>query len=68
MESDKLKPRNITVKDLREQLQAFSDDDELYFGGLIFDRLKSRGNNLVQMEFSQTVYQDTQGNVVVENH
>lgn len=57
----------ITVKELREQLKAYPDDSELYFGGLDFYRLKDREAH-VQVEFNQSVYKNEQGKVVVENH
>ena len=57
----------ITVKDLREQLQKYDDDLELYFGGLDFYRLKDR-DACVQVEFCQTVYKNEEGKVIVENH
>ncbi len=59
----------ITVKELKQLLNAYSDDSVLYFGGLDFYRLKQRGDKLVQVEFNQTVYKDKKsGDVVVENH
>lgn len=57
----------ITVKDLREQLEKYDDDLPLYFGGLDFYRLKDRGAH-VQVEFNQTVSADENGKVVVVNH
>jgi hypothetical protein len=58
----------ITVGELKLHLKSYADDCELYFGGLEFYRLKQRGDKLVQFEFNQTVYKDSQGRVVVENH
>jgi hypothetical protein len=60
--------RSITVGMLKQHLDSYSDDDELDFGGLTFYRLKRRGPKLVQVEFSQSVYRDAQGRVVVDNH
>lgn len=57
----------ITVGDLKRMLNAYPDSSELYFGGLEFYRLKDR-EAYVQVEFSQTVYRDDQGKVIVENH
>ncbi len=48
-------------------LEAYKDDKELFFGGLEFYRLKDRGDDIVQVEFRQTVYLNDQGKVVVEN-
>ncbi|WP_264564821.1 hypothetical protein [Flavobacterium sp. N3904] len=57
----------ITVKELIEQLKVENQDLEVDFGGLDFYRLKDRGGFL-HIEFSQTVYLDDEGFVVVENH
>lgn len=60
-------PRTITVGILREHLAIYPDDYELDFSGLEFYRLKQRGPELVQVEFSEQVYRDRSGRVVVEN-
>ena len=57
----------ITVRELIEMLQVEDPDLDVYFGGLDFYRLKDRGGCL-QVEFSQSVYPDEEGYVVVENH
>lgn len=57
----------ITVKELKRDLENYSDHLEVYFGGLDFYRLKDRGDTL-QVEFNQTVYKDSTGKVIVENH
>lgn len=57
----------ITVKDLREQLLNYDGDLPLDFGGLEFYRLKDRGGS-VQIEFSQTVYKNDEGKVIIQNH
>lgn len=57
----------VTVGDMIRMLQAYNPDLPLDFGGLTFYRIKDRGAH-VHVEFSQSVYQDEQGNVVVENH
>lgn len=56
----------VTVGELREQLEGYSEDAELYMGGLQFYRLKRRGEKLVQLEFNQQVYRDEDGEIVVE--
>ncbi len=49
----------ITVGDLRKQLQGYSSDTEVMFGNcingnpLIFYRVKSRGDLLVQIELNE---------------
>lgn len=57
----------VTVGDLKRWLVAFDEDAELYMGGLTFYRFKKRGN-LVQLEFSETVYEDESGTIIVEQH
>ncbi|MCI5146484.1 MAG: hypothetical protein D3923_13390 [Candidatus Electrothrix sp. AR3] len=67
------KPKNedlMTVGELKERLEGYSDDTKIFFGcnSLTFYRLKLRGEKFLQMEFTQTVYDDKEGNVYVENH
>jgi len=57
----------ITVKSLIDELKMYDENLPIHFGGLEFYRLKDRGAHL-QVEFNQTVYLDTDGKVVVENH
>jgi hypothetical protein len=57
----------ITVGDLVKQLSVFDQSKELFFGGLEFYRLKDRGEH-VQVEFSETVYRDNTGKIVIENN
>jgi hypothetical protein len=57
-------PAGITVGDLRRQLEGYPDDAELFFGGLRFYRLKSRGEKLVQLEFQEQVYREQDGTLV----
>ena len=57
----------ITVGELIEQLKLYDPELPVDFGGLDFYRLKNRGGAL-QIEFSQTVYKDDDGKVIVENH
>jgi len=51
---------SITVGELRKHLDIFSDDCELFFGSgnLEFYRTKSRGDKLLQIEFSQNTWPD----------
>ncbi|MBB1329494.1 hypothetical protein H5087_09055 [Pseudoalteromonas sp. SR43-7] len=59
---------SLTVGDLKKQLAHYDDDVEITFNGLDFYRLKMRGENLVQIEFNQTVYKNTEtGKVEVIN-
>jgi len=69
MESDpQVESGGITVGDLRRRLEAFPDDAEVSFGGLTFYQLRTRGPNLVLIEFSQTVYRTDDGKLVVKDH
>lgn len=56
----------ITVGELRDRLRIFPDDAELFMGGLTFNRLKSRGDKLVQLEFHEVVYMDESGRIHVD--
>ncbi len=59
----------MTVGEFRERLADMPAEAKLYFGApsLEFFRLKWRGPGLLQVEFSQTVYEDEKGNVFVDN-
>lgn len=57
----------ISVGRLREELSAYPDHYEISFSGLEFYRVKTRGPELVQVEFNQPVYLDETGRVVVHN-
>jgi hypothetical protein len=61
--------KKITVGELREALKIFPDDWQVIFGcaELEFYRTKARGEKLVQIEFSQTVYA-TGNSIIVETH
>ena len=58
----------LTVGELIQQLSVFDKDAEVSFSGLDFYRLKLRGEKLLQVEFNQSVYRNSEGLVVVENH
>jgi hypothetical protein len=58
----------ITVGELKKMLSYYDDDTEISFSGLDFFRLKTRADKLVQVEFNQQVYKDSEtGDVIVEN-
>ncbi len=57
----------ITVGELLDRLKHYPRDTRISFSGLDFYRLKQRGENLIQVEFNQVVYRDSEGRVVVEN-
>jgi hypothetical protein len=67
---DDSKKRLITVGELKERLAAFSDDCLISFGhdDLAFYRLKMRGENLVQVEFDQSVYRDAKDVLRIDEH
>lgn len=50
-------------------LRDMPDDAKIYFGcySLEFFRLKWRGENLLQVEFSKPVYDNEKGEVFVDN-
>ncbi len=58
----------ITKKQLLEALESYPDDFRISFGGLQFYRAKLYGNDLIHIEFNQTVYLDDDGRVIVQNH
>jgi len=57
----------IPVGQLKKELEVFPDDWEISFSGLEYNGLKSRGNTVVQLQFTPHVYRTREGNVVVEN-
>jgi len=68
---------DLTVGELIDQLSIFDRDARVFFGGskdaLVFYRLKHRGNDidtgeeLVQVEFNQQVFRNSDGNLVAED-
>lgn len=59
----------MTAGELKSLLMNIPDDAKIFFGcfSLRYYRIKWRGDNLVQIEFDQTVYDDD-GKVYIENH
>ena len=59
----------MTVGELKMHLSHLNDDDRIFFGCFLLEflRIKNRGPNLIQIEFSQTVYDDEDGKVFVDN-
>ena len=53
---------SITVKKLIDQLQIHGDNDVVIFGDndLEFSRVKPRGPKLVQIEFTQLIYRESE--------
>jgi hypothetical protein len=60
----------MTVGELKRALEGAHDDDKVFFGcfSLQFYRTKYRGDNLLQIEFNQSVYDDETGKVYIDNH
>lgn len=44
--------QTYTVGDLKKDLEVFNNDMEIYFEGFNFERLKRRGDNILQIEIS----------------
>lgn len=58
----------LTVGELIKELHGCNWNDEIFMGGLQYNRLKRRNDNLIQMEFIQTVYTETKtGKVKVQD-
>lgn len=57
----------VTVGELLDSLRVYPAHYTVDFGGLEFYRLKQRDGTHVQVEFSQPVYLDDAGRVVVDN-
>src|ERR1700753_309884 len=63
----------ITVGELREQLNGYSDDTEITFGcaldavPLIFYRVKTRGEKLVQIELNELRGEEVEGDETIED-
>jgi len=60
------RPR-LTVGELRRRLASCSDNDEIIFGceELQFNRVKPRGDKLIQIEFNQDFEIDENGKIFV---
>lgn len=62
----------ITVGDLRRKLSEFPADTEITFGNtieavpLVFERVKSRGDRLVQIELNEMLPEIINGDGVIE--
>ncbi len=61
------RPPLPTVGMLIELLSTFEKNMQVDFSGLDFYRFKQRAPDLVQCEFNQPVFRDSEGLVVVHN-
>lgn len=66
--TDKDTNHTIELDELIRQLKSYPPDTQVSFGGLDFYRVKKRGDKLIQIEFSQSVYRTDKGTLVVEDH
>lgn len=57
----------ITVGELIQELQKHDPECLVSFSGLSFLRLKSRSDTVVQLEFEQVVYRDSEGTLVAHD-
>jgi len=59
----------ITVGELKSRLNTYSDEWTIVFasGALTFNRLKARGDRLVDLEFEEIVYRDHCGKLIAED-
>lgn len=57
----------ITIGELKEQLAIYPDHFDIDFCGLEFNRLKQRGENSIQLEFTQEVYRTPEGALVARD-
>lgn len=64
---DESRAPTITVGHLRSEIAQYPDSFTLDFSGLEFLRVKQRGETHLQIEFSQAVYLDDRGRVVVHD-
>ena len=56
----------ITVGEFLDQLKVYPLDATLSFTHLEFNRLKMRGENLVNVEFVQQILKDENGQLTIE--
>jgi len=57
----------ITVGQFLDDLKNYNREDELFFSGLNFYRLKDRGG-CVQVEFNEVVFRDGNGSLIAVDH
>ena len=65
------KMEKLTVKKLIDQLSIYDEDTEVFFGNtegaLRFNEMRIRGENLLQICFSETITRNEQGELIVED-
>ncbi len=63
-------PPTIPLRRLLDELKVYAnrpDHWEVSFCGLTFCQVKTRGDDLIQIEFEEPVYRDDSGQVIVES-
>lgn len=65
---DIVQSHTVELGDLLRQLEGYPPETRVYFGGLDFYRINKQGENLIQIEFNQSVYRTTEDLLVVEDH
>lgn len=63
-----IESHTIDLKTLLDQLEEYPSDMRVSFSGLDFKRVKQRGQNMLQIEFNQSVYRTDEDLLVVEDH
>ncbi|WP_173424342.1 hypothetical protein [Serratia symbiotica] len=65
---DIVESHTIDLKTLLDQLEGYPSDIRVSFSGLDFKRVKQRGQNMLQIEFNQSVYRTDEDLLVVQDH
>lgn len=63
-----IESHTIDLGTLLEQLKGYPEETRISFSGLDFSRVKPRGPNMLQIEFSQSVYRTDEDILVVQDH
>ena len=58
----------MTIGEMKEMLRLYPNEMELSFEPLHFYQLKQRGENMVRVEFNESIYRDENGELVLEEH
>ncbi|AOM39198.1 hypothetical protein [Xenorhabdus hominickii] len=58
----------IDLDTLLQQLNKYPADTRVSFSGLDFLRVKQTGENIIQIEFAQSVYRTSEDVLVVQDH
>ena len=58
----------IPLKQLLDDLSVYDKNMEVSFSGLTYQRPKQQSDKLIQIQFEETVYRNSQNDLVFENH